>query len=157
MCINFCNLKSIKLLFSLDSAWFMYIKVESSFFSFILCLSSYTLFDVLSCIYLSIYLHILTSRVENFKSILDFNSLTRLKYLSWTSWLDLNTWVKNSDLNQVLISRELDSISMTWLDAISLIIKEYLNKKLFILCIMNIYDNDIININEEVSLFVRKV
>ncbi len=32
--MNFCNLKSIKLLFSLDSAQFMYIKVELSFFSF---------------------------------------------------------------------------------------------------------------------------
>ncbi len=46
----FCNLKLIKLLFSFDSARFMYIKVELSFFSFTLCLSSYTLFDVLFCI-----------------------------------------------------------------------------------------------------------
>jgi len=37
----------------------------------------------------------------------------------------LNTQVKNSDLNQVLMSRELDSILMTWLDAISLILKHY--------------------------------
>ncbi len=50
MCMNFCNLKSIELLSSLDSARFMYIEVEFSFFSFALCLSSYTLFDVLSCI-----------------------------------------------------------------------------------------------------------
>jgi len=50
MCMNFCNLKSIELLFSLDSVQFMYIKVELSFFSFTLYLSSYTLSDVLSCI-----------------------------------------------------------------------------------------------------------
>jgi len=48
MCMNFCNLKLIKLLFSLDSARFMYIEVELSFFSFALDLSSCTLSDVLS-------------------------------------------------------------------------------------------------------------
>ncbi len=37
----------------------------------------------------------------------------------------MNTQVKNSDLNQVLMSWELDSISMTWLNAISLILKHY--------------------------------
>ncbi len=51
------------------------------------------------------------NRVENFKSILDFNSLTRLEYLSQTSQLDSNTWVKNSDLNWVLTSRVLN---LTW-------------------------------------------
>ncbi len=39
----------------------------------------------------------------------------------------------------------------------SKIIKEYSNKKLFILHILNVYDNDVVNINEEVSLFARKV
>ncbi len=53
------------------------------------------------------------SWVENFESILDFNFLTWLKYLSWISQLDLN---------QVLMSQELDSISMIQLDAISLIL-----------------------------------
>ena len=70
--------------------------------------------------YLSIYLHVLTSRVENFELILDFNSLSQLKYLSWTSQLNSNIWVKNSDSNRVLMSRELDSISMTQLVMISL-------------------------------------
>jgi len=65
----------------------------------------------------------LTNRVENFELILDFNSLTRLKYLSWTSQFDSNIQVKNSYLNQVLTSRELDSILMTWLDVISLVMK----------------------------------
>ncbi len=64
----------------------------------------------------------MTSRVENFESILDFNSLTRLKYLSWTSQLNSNTWIKNSDSNQVLTSWILDSNSSTRLDAISLFI-----------------------------------
>jgi len=67
----------------------------------------------------------LTSQVENFKSILDFNSLTRLEYSSRTSQLNSNTQVKNSDLNWVLTSRKLDSISMTRLNAISLINNVY--------------------------------
>ena len=53
-------------------------------------------------------LHVLMSRIENFKSILDLNLLTRLEYLSWIFWLDSNTQVKNSDSNQVLTSQVLD-------------------------------------------------
>ncbi len=63
----------------------------------------------------------MTSRVGNFKSILDLNLLTRLKYLSWIFWLNSNTWVKNSDLNRVLTSWVLNLNSDTWLDAISLV------------------------------------
>ncbi len=70
--------------------------------------------------YLSIYFHVLTSRIENFESILDFNSLTRLEYSDWTSQLNLNTQIKNFDSNRVLTSRELDLTSMIRLDAISL-------------------------------------
>ncbi len=62
----------------------------------------------------------MTSRVGNSGSILDFNSRTRLKYSSRTFQLNSNTQVKNSDLNRVLTSRELDLTSMTRLDAISL-------------------------------------
>ncbi len=39
----------------------------------------------------------------------------------------------------------------------SKIAKECSNKKLFTLCIMNIYDSDVVSIDEEVSLSVRKV
>ncbi len=60
------------------------------------------------------------SRVENFKSILNFNSLTQLEYSGWTSWFNLNTWIKNSDSNQVLMSHEFDSISKNRFNAISL-------------------------------------
>ncbi len=63
----------------------------------------------------------MTNRVENFKSILDFNSLIWSEYLSQTSWFNLNIQVKNSDLNRVLTSRELDSTSIIQLDAISLV------------------------------------
>ncbi len=72
--------------------------------------------------HLSIYLHVLTNWVGNFESILDFNSLTWLKYSSQTSQLNLNTQVKNSDSNWVLTSRILDLNSNIQLDAISLII-----------------------------------
>jgi len=58
MCMNFCNLKSIKLLFSLDSVQFMYIKVELLFFSFTFCLSFYTLFDVIDN---KIYLYVIST------------------------------------------------------------------------------------------------
>ncbi len=71
------------------------------------------------------------SRVENFKSILDFNPLTRLKYSDQTSWFNSNTQVKNSDLNQVLTSQVLNSNLSTQLDAISLIISK--NQVLLIL------------------------
>ncbi len=47
-------------------------------------------------IYLSSYLDEFS---WEFKSILDFNTLTQLKYSVQTSWLDLNTWFQNSDLN----------------------------------------------------------
>ncbi len=73
----------------------------------------------------STLLHVLTSRIENFESILDLNLLTQLKYSSRIFWLDLNTWVKNSDSNQVLTSRVLDSNLSTWLDAISLSTRDF--------------------------------
>jgi len=68
-------------------------------------------------------LHVLTSRVENFKLILDLNLLTWLEYSSQIFWLNSNTQVKNSDLNRVLTSRVLDLNSSIWFDAISLCIK----------------------------------
>ncbi len=43
------------------------------------------------------------------------------------------------------------------LQHLSKIIKECSNKKLFTLHIMNVYNNDVVNINEEVSLSARKV
>ena len=48
---------------------------------------------------------------RKFKSILDFNISTQLKYLIQTSWLNLNTRFQNSDSNQVLMSWKLD---LTW-------------------------------------------
>ncbi len=57
---------------------------------------------------------------QEFESILDINIMTQLEYSISKFWFDLNTRFQNSDLNRVLTSRELDSISMTWLDAISL-------------------------------------
>ncbi len=60
------------------------------------------------------------NRVENFKLILDFNLLTWLEYSDQIFWLDLNTQVKNSDSNRVLISWVLDLNLSIWLDAISL-------------------------------------
>ncbi len=73
----------------------------------------------------STLLHVLTSWIENFESILDLNLLTQLKYSSQIFWLDLNTWVKNSDSNQVLTSRVLDLNLSTWLDAISLSTRDF--------------------------------
>ncbi len=60
---------------------------------------------------------------QKFESILDINIMTQLEYSISKFWLNLNTWFQNSDSNWVLMSWELDSISMTWLDAISLIIQ----------------------------------
>ncbi len=68
----------------------------------------------------STLLHVLTSWVENFKSILNLNLLTQLKYSSWIFWFNLNTQVKNSDLNQVLTSQVLNLNSSTWLNVINL-------------------------------------
>ncbi len=68
----------------------------------------------------STLLHVLMNRVENFKLILDFNLLTWLEYSDQIFWLDLNTQVKNSDSNRVLISWVLDLNLSIWLDAISL-------------------------------------
>ncbi len=53
---------------------------------------------------------------REFKSILDINIVTQLKYLISKFCLDSNTWFQNSDS-----SWELDSISMIQLDAISLL------------------------------------
>jgi hypothetical protein len=54
---------------------------------------------------------ILSNRIENSN-----------QYSISTSWLDSNTWYQNSDLNQVLMSRKLDSSLMTRLDAITLFV-----------------------------------
>ncbi len=66
--------------------------------------------------------------------------------------------------DKTLIVFEIKKICNKWklcyyckLQHSSKIAKECSNKKLFTLCIMNIYDNDIISINEEVLLFARKV
>ncbi len=65
--------------------------------------------------------------------------------------------------NKTLIISEIKKICNKWklcyyckLQHLSKIIKECSNKKLFTLHIMNIYDSDVININEEVLLFARK-
>ena len=73
-------------------------------------------------LFTTIYLSLcLDESNREFKSILDFNILTQLKYLIQTSWLNLNTWFQNFDSNWVLTSRELDLISIIRLDVISLI------------------------------------
>ncbi len=66
--------------------------------------------------------------------------------------------------DKTLIIIEIKKICNKWklcyyckLQHSSKITKECLNKKFFTLCIMNIYDSDIISIDEEVSLFARKV
>ncbi len=66
--------------------------------------------------------------------------------------------------DKTLIISEIKKICNKWklcyyckLQHSSKITKECSNKKFFTLHIMNIYDNDIININEEVLLFARKV
>ncbi len=66
--------------------------------------------------------------------------------------------------DKILIISEIKKICNKWklcfyckLQHSSKIIKECLNKKFFILCIMNVYDNDIISINKEVLLFAKKV
>ncbi len=66
--------------------------------------------------------------------------------------------------DKTLIISEIKKICNKWklcyyckLQHSSKIAKECSNKKFFTLHIMNVYDNDIISINEEVSLFARKV
>ena len=66
--------------------------------------------------------------------------------------------------DKTLIISEIQKICNKWklcyyckLQHSSKIAKECLNKKFFTLHIMNIYNNNIININEEVLLFARKV
>ncbi len=66
--------------------------------------------------------------------------------------------------DKTLIVSEIKKICNKWklcyyckLQHLSKIAKECSNKKLFTLHIMNVYDSDIISINEEVSLFARKV
>ncbi len=66
--------------------------------------------------------------------------------------------------DKTLIISEIKKICNKWklcyyckLQHSSKIAKECSNKKLFTLHIMNIYNNDVININEEVSLFAKKV
>ncbi len=66
--------------------------------------------------------------------------------------------------DKILIVSEIKKICNKWklcyyckLQHSSKITKECLNKKLFTLHIMNVYDSDVVNINEEVSLFARKV
>ncbi len=66
--------------------------------------------------------------------------------------------------DKTLIIFEIKKICNKWklcyyckLQHSSKIVKECLNKKFFTLHIMNIYDSDIINIDEEVLLFAKKV
>ncbi len=66
--------------------------------------------------------------------------------------------------DKTLIVSEIKKIYNKWklcyyckLQHLSKIAKECSNKKFFTLRIMNIYDNDVVNIDEEVSLFIRKV
>ncbi len=66
--------------------------------------------------------------------------------------------------DKTLIISEIKKICNKWklcyyckLQHSSKIVKECSNKKFFTLHIMNIYNNDIININEKVLLFARKV
>ncbi len=66
--------------------------------------------------------------------------------------------------DKTLIIFEIKKICNKWklyyyckLQHSSKIVKEYSNKKLFTLHIMNIYNSDVINIDEEISLFIRKV
>ncbi len=66
--------------------------------------------------------------------------------------------------DKTLIISEIKKICNKWklyyyckLQHSSKIIKECSNKKFFTLHIMNIYDNDIISIDEKVSLLIRKV
>ncbi len=66
--------------------------------------------------------------------------------------------------DKILIISEIKKICNKWklcyyckLQHSNKIIKECLNKKSFTLHVMNIYDSDVININEEISLFARKV
>jgi len=65
--------------------------------------------------------------------------------------------------DKTLIISEIKKICNKWklcyyckLQHLSKIIKECLNKKFFTLHIMNIYNNDIINIDEEISLSAKK-
>ncbi len=66
--------------------------------------------------------------------------------------------------DKTLIVSEIKKICNKWklcyyckLQHLSKIIKECSNKKFFTLHIMNVYDSDVININEEILLFARKV
>ncbi len=66
--------------------------------------------------------------------------------------------------DKTLIVSEIKKICNKWklcyyckLQHSSKIIKECSNKKFFTLHIMNIYDNDVVSIDEEVSLFTRKI
>ncbi len=66
--------------------------------------------------------------------------------------------------DKTLIVSEIKKICNKWklcyyckLQHSSKITKECSNKKLFTLRIMNVYDNDVVSINEEVSLSARKV
>ncbi len=73
--------------------------------------------------YLQLFIYLSSCLDElswEFKSILDFNILTQLKYSIQTSWLNLNTWFQNSDLNWVLMSWKPDLISITQFNVISL-------------------------------------
>ncbi len=66
--------------------------------------------------------------------------------------------------DKILIVSEVKKICNKWklcyyykLQHLSKIIKECSNKKLFTLRIMNVYNSDVININEEISLSARKI
>ncbi len=111
-------------------------------------------------------------------SALTSNSLSSKIIISVTvvstisSSLSLSSLDESMNLNfviiivqdKILIVSEIKKICNKWrlyyyckLQHSSKIAKECSNKKLFTLHIMNVYDNDIININEEVSLSARKI
>ncbi len=102
----------------------------------------------------STLLHVLTSRIENFKSILNLNLLTQLKYSNWIFWLDLNTQVKNSDLNQVLTSWVLDLNLSTRLDAISLFLLRWICTFEYLLVNQLLVD-DLISFWHVVDVFIE--
>ena len=93
--------------------------------------------------------------VSTVSSFLSFSFLDESMNLSF---------IINIIQDKTLIISEIKKICNKWklyyyckLQHSSKIIKECSNKKFFTLHIMNIYDNDIISIDEKVSLLIRKV
>ncbi len=124
-----------------------------------------------------IFIIVLFIKVKSIFALID-NSLNSKIIISVTVVLTVSSSLSFSFLNEsmnlnfviviiqdkILIVSEIKKICNKWklcyyckLQHSSKIAKECSNKKLFTLCIMNVYDSDIININEEVLLFARKV